>query len=323
MKPTGKGTITGILPGRFMPFHHGHERLIRSAMNHCDRLIVLVCSSEHDPIPGWQRYHWVKNTFPELDVRHLTGAHPGSTERMKSILPENTTLCFEGSAKHVGVAQKIGLQHIELETEAGDHPVSSSLIRKNPVAYWDQLPEIVRPYYIRRVALLGPESCGKSYLAEKLAERFQTAFVEEYGRSYCEKFGMDLTELDFAHIAGGQLYREDEMARKANRVLFCDTDLIVTRVWSEIYFRGICQPWITWANHLRHYDLFLLLAPDIPWKNDGLREYEHQRDWMFERLRQELESRELPHVIIRGGFEDRTLRAVEAVQRLLQQNALQ
>lgn len=170
---------------------------------------------------------------------------------------------------------------------------------------------------IKRVALVGPESCGKSYLANYLATHFNTVFVEEYGRTYCEKFGMDLTELDFAHIAGGQLYREDEMAKQANRVLFCDTELIVTQIWSEIYFNGVCQPWIVWASGQRHYDLYLLLAPDIPWENDGLREFEHQRNWMFERLREELERRNLKFEIIRGNYEVRTKCAVKEVEKLL------
>ena len=170
---------------------------------------------------------------------------------------------------------------------------------------------------LKKVVLLGPESCGKSYLTEYLARHFQTAFVEEYGRTYCERFGMDLTELDFAHIAGGQLYREDEMAKQAHRILFCDTDLIVTQVWSEIYFNGVCQPWIIWVSQQRHYDHFLLLAPDIPWVNDGLRKYEEQREWMFKRLQEVLESRNLPFTIIQGTFEERNRKAVEVVEGLL------
>lgn len=308
----------GILPGRFMPFHRGHEWMIRSAREQCDRLTVLVCSSELDPIPGWQRYEWVKSTFPEMDVRHVAGGFPLRAEQVEKNLPDRAAMLFESGYQYEKIAQTIGLQHIALDPERKTVSVSSQQIRENPAAYRDFLPGIVRPYFIRRVALIGPESCGKSYLARKLAGHFHTVFVEEYGRTYCEKFGMDLTELDFAHIAGGQLYREDEMARKADRLLFCDTDLIVTQVWSEIYFNGICQPWILWANHLRRYDLFLLLAPDIPWENDGLREYEHQREWMFERLRRELESRNLPHAVIRGNYAERTQRAVDAVQRLLQ-----
>lgn len=170
---------------------------------------------------------------------------------------------------------------------------------------------------IRRIALVGPESCGKSYLTQYLATHFNTVFVEEYGRTYCEKYGMDLTELDFAHIAGGQLYREDEMAQRAADLLFCDTELIVTQVWSEIFFKGICQPWIVWASQQRQYDLYLLLAPDIPWENDGLRQFEEQREWMFGRLLQVLEHRGLHFEIVRGSYEERTRRAVAAVETLL------
>ena len=170
---------------------------------------------------------------------------------------------------------------------------------------------------LRRIALVGPESCGKSYLAAYLATHFNTVFVEEYGRTYCEKFGMDLTELDFAHIAGGQLYREDEMAKQAHGVLFCDTELIVTQIWSEIYFNGVCQPWIVWASRQRQYDLYLLLAPDIPWKNDGLRRYEAQRQWMYGRLKEELESRNLAFETISGGFAQRNAKAVRVVEQLM------
>ena len=170
---------------------------------------------------------------------------------------------------------------------------------------------------LRRIALVGPESCGKSYLAAYLATHFNTVFVEEYGRTYCEKFGMDLTELDFAHIAGGQLYREDEMAKQARGVLFCDTELIVTQIWSEIYFNGVCQPWIVWASRQRQYDLYLLLAPDIPWKNDGLRRCEAQRQWMYGRLKEELESRNLAFETISGGFAQRNAKAVRVVEPLM------
>ena len=302
----------GFILGKFAPFHRGHEFLIQEAQKQCKNLTVLVTSQEADTIPGWQRYHWVKSTFPELDVRHLIGT--------KSVVQlegrPHFSCLFESGEKLKPLAQSLGVQHVSIDPERKSFPISTSEIRKNPSEHWDLLPRNVRPYYIQRVALVGPESCGKSYLAKILAQHFDTVFVEEYGRTYCEKFGMDSTELDFAHVAGGQLYYEDEMALQANRLLFCDTDLMVTQVWSEIYFAGKCQPWIFWADHTRRYDLFLLCAPDIPWVNDGLREYEAQREWMFERLRQELEGRGLPYEIIRGGFEERTKEAIQAVDKL-------
>ncbi|MEO6039516.1 MAG: AAA family ATPase [Saprospiraceae bacterium] len=306
----------GLIFGKFMPFHRGHEFLINQARQHCTQLTILVFSNGQDPIPGWQRYAWLKNTFPELDIRHLIDAVP-SQQHWPAGIPEDADLLLESGARYQQVAQSHGLQHLAIDQQRMHFPLPTAEIRANPQQHWALLPAIVRPYFIRRVALVGPESCGKSYLAEHLATHFQTAFVEEYGRTYCEKFGMDLTELDFAHLAGGQLYREDEMALQADRILFCDTELLVTQIWSEIYFKGRCQPWILWADHLRRYDLFLLLKPDIPWQNDGLREYEHQREHMFQRLEQELQSRRLPHVVISGGFGERTRMAVEAVELLV------
>jgi len=310
----------GFILGKFAPFHSGHVYLIQQALASSKGITVLVWSTADDAIPGWLRYHWVKSTFPELDVRHVIVPELSESSKLSESLvrnlPTGTKILFESGEKQKLLAQGFGFQHVSIDPERKNFPTQTSEIRQNPLAYWELLPLAVRPHYIQRVALVGPESCGKSYLAEKLAEHFQTVFVEEYGRTYCEKYGMDSTELDFAHVAGGQLYREDEMALKANRLLFCDTELIVTQVWSEIYFAGKCQPWIFWADHARRYDLFLLCAPDIPWVNDGLREYEGQREWMFERLRQELESRGHRYEIIQGGFETRMSHAIEAVLRI-------
>lgn len=304
----------GFILGKFAPLHLGHEFLIRQALNECDALTVLVHSSPLDAIPGWLRYHALKNTFPELDVRHLT-----SLENLSAMLEQfrdTQPIIFESGETQLSLVEKFNLKHTAIDMERKNFPVTTKEIRENPQHHWELISRQMRPHYIQRVALVGPESCGKSYLAEKLAAHFNTVFVEEYGRTYCEKFGMDSTELDFAHVAGGQLYREDEMALEANRILFCDTELIVTQVWSEVYFKGKCQPWIYWADHARRYDLFLLCAPDIPWVNDGLREFEKQRTWMFERLRQELESRSLRYEIIQGGFEERTKAAISAVEKI-------
>ena len=314
----------GFILGKFAPYHLGHQFLIQEALRQCDGLTLLVYSEASDALPGWLRYHWLKSSFPELDVRHLILQEPAqleggipSMETLRKNLPADTKFLFESGEKQGFLAQKMGFEHVSIDPERKNYPIQSAEIRQAPEANWALLPPCVRAHYIKRIALVGPESCGKSYLAEQLAAHFETVFVEEYGRTYCEKFGMDSTELDFAHVAGGQLYREDEMALQANRLLFCDTDLIVTQVWSEVYFQGKCQPWIFWADHARRYDLFLLCAPDIPWVDDGLRKFDGQREWMFERLRQELESRGLRYEIIQGGFEERTSRAIWAVEGLL------
>ncbi len=310
----------GVVIGRFQPLHKGHEQLINVARTSCERLVLLVVSAENDAIPGWQRYNWVKNTWPELDVRHVvlpsSEQSPDWFALLNKFGPQEPYTVFYGQNQSEYWSAHSETPGVCVPMWPPESPYLSSNILRNPDDFRQALSPKVRAAFVRRVALIGPESCGKSYLAELLAAHFGTVFVEEYGRTYCEKFGMDLTELDFAHIAGGQLFREDEMAEQATGVLFCDTDLIVTQVWSEIYFKGRCQPWIMQADHERRYALFLLLAPDIPWINDGLREYEAQREWMFERLKQELQTRNLPHIVIRGDYEQRTRQAIEAVNNL-------
>ncbi|MBL7808798.1 MAG: AAA family ATPase [Saprospiraceae bacterium] len=309
----------GFILGKFDPLHQGHFALIESAREQCERLTILVYDTNEALAPGWQRYHWVKNTWPDLNVIHCVG---GVSQAFRWMENQSGTekILFDGSGKWKGGGFSEGILY-QMVGNSTETQVSTSHIREAPNQHLAQIMPVARPFFIQRIALIGPESCGKSYLAEKLAVHFQTVFVEEYGRTYCEKFGMDSTDLDFAHVAGGQLYREDEMALQANRVLFCDTELIVTQVWSEVYFQGKCQPWIFWANHERRYTHFLLCAPDIPWVNDGLREFEQERQRMFERLRQEMESRQLPYTVIAGSYSDRWDQAVKAVELVISEKA--
>ncbi|HFA49361.1 MAG TPA: hypothetical protein ENJ95_10125 [Bacteroidetes bacterium] len=170
---------------------------------------------------------------------------------------------------------------------------------------------------MKKVVLTGPESSGKTVLAEKLAKHYQTVWVPEYAREYCKKHGnVDLTPMDFAHIAGGQLLLEDQMAKKANGLLICDTDLISTEVWAD-YFLDECPKWIMETNRTRYYDLFLLLAPDIPWIDDGIRNFNHIREEHFEKLRDGLKKRGVPFEIISGDFGERFQRAVKIIDWML------
>lgn len=109
---------------------------------------------------------------------------------------------------------------------------------------------------------------------------------------------------------------EDEAAERANRILFCDTDLIVTEVWAEIY-KVKCPRWIIEENHRRHYDLWILLRADVPWEQDTVRQYLQIRNWHFERLESELRGRGLPFVIVGGSYEERIAQCRQIVDDLL------
>ncbi|MBT9391891.1 ATP-binding protein [Hymenobacter sp. NST-14] len=142
-----------------------------------------------------------------------------------------------------------------------------------------------------RVALTGPESTGKTTLSRLLAEHYRTSWVPEYARHYLERHGANYTISDLEQIAQGQLRAEDEAFREARHrgypVVFCDTDLLVIKIWAEHAF-GYCPDWILRRLEQQQYDLILLLNVDLPWQPDPLREHPHHRQYFFDLFQREL-----------------------------------
>lgn len=184
--------------------------------------------------------------------------------------------------------------------------------------HWDMLPECVRPYYVRRVCLLGPESSGKSTLARDLAHHFNTSYAWEYARPLLNPKGGRCDRDDISLIARGQIATEEALARHANRVLFVDTNVLLTTIWSQTLF-GTCPEWVRRVARERRYDLHLLLDVDVPWVDDGQRYFPMPADRVafFERCRETLEREQLPYIVIRGSWEQRREQAIHEVRRLL------
>lgn len=169
---------------------------------------------------------------------------------------------------------------------------------------------------IKKVAIIGPECTGKSDLSAYLAQHFKTGWVPEYARGYIDNLVRPYELHDLITIAHGQLRLEDSYARTANKVVFCDTNLYVIKVWSEFKF-GECSAEITASLASRQYDLYLLTYVDIPWEEDPQREHPHKRDELYEIYLREMKAQSVPFVEIRGERELRRQSAVEAVTKLL------
>ncbi|MGI4869587.1 MAG: AAA family ATPase [Janthinobacterium lividum] len=165
---------------------------------------------------------------------------------------------------------------------------------------------------MRRISLTGPESAGKSTLTAQLAAHYATVAVPEYAREYLAAHGPHYTLPDLEAIARGQLAAEDAAATQATGLLFCDTDLLVLKIWAENAF-GTCPAWVLAELARPRYALTLLLAPDLPWTPDPLREhpYPAQRWHFYALYRAELQSRSWPFVEISGL--ERLAQAVRAV----------
>jgi len=166
---------------------------------------------------------------------------------------------------------------------------------------------------IRRIAITGPESTGKSELAKTLAQYYNTVWVPEVARNYLDTLKREYNYDDILAIAKKQSEDEDKLVNNANSFLFCDTDLIVTKIWCE-YKYGRCHPWILKQIESRKYDLYLLTNIDLPWQPDPLREHPDNRKEIFELYLRELKERKLPFEIIGGIGKERLENAVQFIK---------
>ncbi|MCH2213829.1 MAG: AAA family ATPase [Flavobacteriales bacterium] len=177
---------------------------------------------------------------------------------------------------------------------------------------------IISKNSIIRIAITGPESSGKSYLAEKLANHFETSFSPEYARAFLAENGSRYVQKDLEEICLGQIKKDEEALSKANGICFFDTDMLVLKIWSIVKYHSV-SPTIRKAVAERHYDHYLLCMPDLPWEPDHLRENpsKEERLELFEMYCGELEKSCLPYTVIKGGGNSRTESAIKAIKHLL------
>ncbi len=169
----------------------------------------------------------------------------------------------------------------------------------------------------KRILILGPESTGKSTLAEKLAMHFEEPWVPEVAREYLEKLDRPYAYEDLLQIGKQQMQLEDELAMQAQHFLFCDTDLRVIQVWSQHRY-GKVDPWVLEELARRTYDLILLCAPDLPWQSDPLREHPEfeMRQQFFEIYQQLSQTSGIPWILISGDTDKRLSTAIQVVGSL-------
>jgi NadR type nicotinamide-nucleotide adenylyltransferase len=170
---------------------------------------------------------------------------------------------------------------------------------------------------VRRVAVIGPECTGKSALSAELASFYETVWVREFAREYIGNLDRPYNEPDLLTIARGQIQLEDQVERSANKLLICDTNLYVIKVWSKFKFSRV-HPEILRMIDERRYDLYLLTNIDIPWVQDPQREHPDRREELFEIYLHEMKQQPVPFEIIEGTGNQRYEIAVGAVTKMLE-----
>lgn len=171
-----------------------------------------------------------------------------------------------------------------------------------------------------KIAIIGPESTGKTELTAKLATHFRAVWEPELAREYIENLNREYTFEDVCEIARRQIIIENEHVKNNNarKIVFFDTDLIITKVWLQ-YKYHVTPDFIQKRLEEKHIDFYLLLEPDIAWKPDPVREHGHDRDYFFDWYKREIEILKTPYVIINGLDEKRFQNATNEIKNFLVQ----
>ncbi|MCD8414155.1 AAA family ATPase [Tenacibaculum dicentrarchi] len=172
-----------------------------------------------------------------------------------------------------------------------------------------------------KVVLFGPESTGKTTLSGQLARHYNTVWTPEFAREYLQdKWNNErkiCEQKDIIPIAEGQIKLENELSKKADKVLICDTDLLETKVYSEEYYGGFVDANLDEAAIKNTYDIYFLTYIDTPWEADDLRDKPDERLEMFKAFENTLIKYKRPYVLLKGDKETRLKKAVEIIDNLL------
>ncbi|MCF6273381.1 MAG: AAA family ATPase [Rhodobacteraceae bacterium] len=313
----------GVILGRFMPPHEGHVALVRTATYLVDRLTIILACAHDDPIPADVRRGWMEALFPLTRVVLHCTSRPISTDSpewagiIRRLHPEPINRVIGSEDYLVPLAKALNAQHFILDPMWMAFPANSADIRADAFAHWQSLPSHVRPWYQKRLTLVGPESTGKSYMADLLAQKFGGPYVPEYGRPY-EKYrstGPYRPE-ELHYIVDGHIAHRKTLALMAGPVLFEDTDPLLTAVWAEMLL-GHSLPDLEARIELPEH--YLLLDADTPWAEDPLRYYAKQelRVQFFEKIKAKLDAHGASYTLIKGSYAEREAAAFAVVEKML------
>jgi HTH-type transcriptional repressor of NAD biosynthesis genes len=318
----------GMLLGKFLPPHRGHQYMIDFARRGVDELTVFVCSIERESIPGHLRYAWLRDHFGGVRVIHCTDENPQVPEEdpenfwaiwrhsLLSRLDRPPDVVFASEAYGIRLAAELGAAFVPVDPLRETVPISGRQICADPARYADFLLPEARPYFTQRVVMVGPESSGKSTLTKWLGQRFGAPAVAEYGRTFQENVGRELTIEDMLEIAKWHRAAEDAAAMQGRGLLFVDTEAIITTLWSQVFFHGVPDGLEALIDPAR-YHLYLLMEPHAhAWHDDGWRLQPDRAERMrfFEAMRAQLEARHCPYHILSGDWHDRQQQAEKIVK---------
>ena len=326
----------GMYGGSFNPLHQGHVRCIIEAANQCKELHIIISNGKNRNEIGIRiKYRWVYQI-----TKHIGNVSLHILEDDSDSKENYTSEYWEDDSKKVKkmIGKKIdivfcGDDYNEESFYAKCYPeskihyfkrdeISSTKIRSNPYKYWDWISNVVRPYFIKKVLLIGGESVGKSTLTINLANYYNTNYIDEAGRELSEKSGNDELMLpeDFTEILLRHKINEIEMLQTSNKVLFVDTDCLITKFYLQFLEtneqeRIENEQLADAINAINNFDLVLFLEPDVEFVQDGTRteEIKKNREKYSNKIKSIFDEKNIKYHCITGNYQKRFLKAIELI----------
>jgi NadR type nicotinamide-nucleotide adenylyltransferase len=324
----------GLMIGKFMPPHRGHELMIDFGISMCKNMHVYVHGSMQDKIPVLIRasilemeqpkayYFWEEELEPATPTYDEDGTAVEEwywalwVTKIQKYFPKIDAV-FTNDKYGEKLARLLDADWCPIDLERNVVPISATKIRENIQDNWKFLLPGAQTWLHTKICLVGPESVGKSTLARDLAQVYNAGLVTEYGRTISEIKNNKLEKEDFLQIVKGRDALENSM-QKLYPISFIDTDGYTTSLFSSLYLSEKDSKKIEYELELSakydNYDLYLVLSPDINWVNDGFRVAGNQRVEMFDKIVDYLSKNGKNFKLIQGyDFSDRFEQAITYV----------
>lgn len=330
----------GLIVGKMWPVTNGHLHLIDTAAAQCQLLDVIVIGRAHERPSANQRFHWLNDIYkyhPNVEIG--MAASPGEeyeldspywakyVEEMVSDYPDAFFTSEPYGETWAAAARDLGYDtvHVQVDLDRSSTPISGTQVRAEPVKYWNYIPTSTKEFYAKRFCVIGGESTGKSTLSRNVAAALGARYTIEAGRDYVEFYGARKDDpAIWSYIMREQPERERLAAMNSNGIVVCDTDLLSTCVWYEMwvgkddFYNTVLMPTALATRH--SYDHFFMLDHnDVPWVDDGTRSEGDVREEFSEKL---LRIHRDYHpdeqiTLIGGTFQERGIEVTRLIKEML------
>lgn len=348
----------GLIFGKFAPLTKGHVEFIRQAASQVDILYLFLSYDQKfvDAQPEGirpklgltDRYRDLLDVVADedldnvkvgyVDESNIPGYPEGGAayaELVRAKLPTDAVLthAFSSEPEYETYFNEFfpEVKHVVIDAERKAVPISATMIRNDPYKYFQYLSWPARKRFMKKVAIVGVESTGKTTLTQHLARTFDSDWVPEVGRHICERefhsseFAMNRE--DYLCIAMEHRRTETSVSGWVKGgVMFSDTTNLIT------HFSGICAGKIEHGDRIFHalsleegenfYDLILYMTPEVPWVADPLRlqdtpEKREETNRTLECMVNYYYNKCQVVPISGSDYDERTQKAEEAVRKLL------